>query len=272
MVSAAHQTFAVGGPTTAISTITISDDPSAATIDAANDIRIRIPTGFNMSWDTGDLSATIGGSAVGKVSGTVSYEDGGQTLVVNVTSDFTAGDVVTIADLSFTGFTADSPVDSLELVIRGAGAGVASFDDKTIAIGVPTISSAANQTFIEGDPATVAGTITITDGAVTPTIQKKNEIRIRIPTGFNMTWNPAILSFGVKDLPAIGTQADAPTSEATKGENYQIPRGLTLTDAEKEYISRVMADCDGSVQRAAEILGISRKNLWEKRKKYQLLD
>ena len=43
------------------------------------------------------MTAVIGGSAAGKVSTTVSYEDGGRTLVLDVTSDFAADDQITIA-------------------------------------------------------------------------------------------------------------------------------------------------------------------------------
>ena len=52
---------------------------------------------------------------------------------------------------------------------------------------------------------------------------------------------------------------------------FPIPRGLTLLEAEKEYVLSTMTDCEGNIQRAAELLGISRKNLWEKRKKHGLL-
>jgi len=50
-----------------------------------------------------------------------------------------------------------------------------------------------------------------------------------------------------------------------------LSKGLTLADAEREYIRLTLEATDGDIQRAAEILGISRKNLWEKRKKYGLL-
>ncbi len=53
---------------------------------------------------------------------------------------------------------------------------------------------------------------------------------------------------------------------------FPIPKGLTLAGAEKEYIRHTLAAFDGSIQRAAEALGISRKSLWEKRKKYGLLE
>ncbi len=76
-----------------------------------------------------------------------------------------------------------------------------------------------------------------------------------------------------KDLPDLSSVeiADSPAG-AADAEMYAIPRGVTLADAEKEYIRHTLATCGGSIQRAAEILGISRKNLWEKRKKYGLLD
>jgi uncharacterized repeat protein (TIGR01451 family) len=54
-----------------------------------------------------------------------------------------------------------------------------------------TISSAANQTFIAGDPSTLMSPITITD-KTPPSIKDKNEIRVRIPAGLNMTWDPTI--------------------------------------------------------------------------------
>jgi transcriptional regulator with PAS, ATPase and Fis domain len=49
------------------------------------------------------------------------------------------------------------------------------------------------------------------------------------------------------------------------------PPGSTLEEAEKAHIQRTLAAYDGNIQRAAEALGISRKSLWEKRKKYGLL-
>jgi len=74
-----------------------------------------------------------------------------------------------------------------------------------------------------------------------------------------------------RDLPALGDlQLEARQSGGRK-EHMRIPRGLTLQEAEREYIRHTLEDTSGNIQRAAEILGISRKNLWEKRKKYGLL-
>ncbi|MDP2576696.1 MAG: sigma-54 dependent transcriptional regulator [Candidatus Palauibacterales bacterium] len=72
------------------------------------------------------------------------------------------------------------------------------------------------------------------------------------------------------DLPKLGS-IDLATSTETDGQAFRVSQGLTLAEAEREYIRMTLDAYDGSVQRAAEALGISRKNLWEKRKKHGLL-
>ena len=54
--SAANQFFTVDGLTKGISPITVTDDGTTPAITAANDIRIRIPSSFNMTWDTSNTS------------------------------------------------------------------------------------------------------------------------------------------------------------------------------------------------------------------------
>ena len=192
IVSAANQTFSVGDAAVNMSTITITDNATSPSITAANDIRVRIPAGFNMTWNTALTTATIGGAAAAKVSTTVSYEDAGQTLVLNVTSDFAASDQITVSGLQFNNFTAASAATNLQLVVSGAGGGTADPDTRTIQIyPALTISSAANQTFVVGSAATAMSAITVTEDG-SPSITSTNDIRIRIPTGFNMTWNTAL--------------------------------------------------------------------------------
>jgi DNA-binding NtrC family response regulator len=48
------------------------------------------------------------------------------------------------------------------------------------------------------------------------------------------------------------------------------PLALVMAQFEKEYIERTLHSVDGERTRAAELLGISRKNLWEKMVKYGL--
>jgi two-component system response regulator AtoC len=52
---------------------------------------------------------------------------------------------------------------------------------------------------------------------------------------------------------------------------YPLPSGLSLAEVEKEYIKHTLDAFDGNIQRAAESLGISRKSLWERRKRHGLL-
>ena len=132
--SAANQSFVVGNASTTAGTITIIDETPNATITDAADIRIRIPAGFNMIWDSTVTSVTIGGGALAKVSGTLlSYEDGYTTAVINVTTDFAASDTITVAGLKFENFTAASTADNLELEVNNDGQ-VSATDDKTITI------------------------------------------------------------------------------------------------------------------------------------------
>ena len=73
------------------------------------------------------------------------------------------------------------------------------------------------------------------------------------------------------DLPALG-RLDGAARADPRPDKFELPRRLSLADAEREYIRHTLEDTGGNIQRAAEILGISRKNLWEKRKKYGLLE
>src|SRR5437764_1488958 len=162
IASPANQTFGVGQPPTAMSPITVKD-AATPTIKAAKDIRIRIPSTFNMTWNTALTTATITGSGAGKAATAVTYEDAGHTLVLNVTTDFTGGDQIKVSGLQYTSFTAPSATDNLELVIFGPGSGTTGIDAKTVQIVAPTMASAANQLFFVGQAATAMSPLTITD-------------------------------------------------------------------------------------------------------------
>jgi MSHA biogenesis protein MshQ len=138
--SATNQGFIVGDPPTVAATITITDASVAPTITAMNDIRIRIPAGFNMTWDTSVTTVTVGGGAAARVNATLlPYEDGSKTVVLDVTTGFAAGDQITIGGLQFAGFTAPSPADNLELEVNNDGV-VSATDDKTITITVTLVA------------------------------------------------------------------------------------------------------------------------------------
>ncbi len=65
-----------------------------------------------------------------------------------------------------------------------------------------TISSAANQTFVVGDPSTGISPITIT-ATSGGQIKQNTDIRVRIPAGLNMTWDPTITTATITGSAAI---------------------------------------------------------------------
>src|SRR5690348_16640673 len=71
-------------------------------------------------------------------------------------------------------------------------------------------------------------------------------------------------------LPPL-TGASEPSGNGHGPNGYAMPSGLSLAEVEKEYIKHTVEAFDGNIQRAAESLGISRKSLWERRKRHGLL-
>jgi hypothetical protein len=86
--STENQTFRVNDPAADISVITIRDAEDTPTITATSDIRIQIPAGFNMVWDSSDPNAVISGPAASKVSAAVTFEGTDAVLVLDVTNNF----------------------------------------------------------------------------------------------------------------------------------------------------------------------------------------
>ena len=71
-------------------------------------------------------------------------------------------------------------------------------------------------------------------------------------------------------LPTL-TAVEGPSPNGHSPNGVGIGRGLSLAEVEKEYIRQTIEHLDGDIQRAAESLGISRKSLWERRKRHGLL-
>ena len=65
---------------------------------------------------------------------------------------------------------------------------------------------------------------------------------------------------------------DLPTAivEAKSEGSVQVKIGSTLAEAEKELIQATLHNNNGNKSRAAKVLGIGRKTLYEKLKDYQL--
>jgi hypothetical protein len=128
-----NQVFQVGQASTLISPITITE-PGDPTITAANNLRIRIADGVDMVWDT-SASPSYGGTYSGSVTST-SYEDNDRVVVIDVDTDFAAGETLIINNLAFKTFSsANSPISGLQVFLDGPADTVAdSWDVKTIAI------------------------------------------------------------------------------------------------------------------------------------------
>ncbi|HMB71697.1 MAG TPA: FlgD immunoglobulin-like domain containing protein [bacterium] len=178
--SNADQYFFVGGSSQFMIAATVADDATTPQITAANDIRIRIPAGFNMTWDPADDTAAILGSASAKVSNTVSFEDADQTLVLDVTTDFAAGESIIITGLLFHSFTATSPFDSLELEIGNDDIVTAEDDKRITVINENANRSSAIQLTPDGSEVWVVnpdhGTVSVIDTG-------SNTLQAEIPVG-----------------------------------------------------------------------------------------
>lgn len=134
--SSANQVFSVGIPATAIEMITVTEG-SAAIITSTDDLRIVIAsTTVPMLWDSTDTIATFGGTASGKVAEEVLYEGADSILVIQVTSDFSGGDTLTISDLAYTDFSGTTtPATALSIRTDGsADTDDEDTDDKTVGI------------------------------------------------------------------------------------------------------------------------------------------
>jgi DNA-binding NtrC family response regulator len=63
----------------------------------------------------------------------------------------------------------------------------------------------------------------------------------------------------------------APAAAAPVVDGLIIPNGLTLDEVEARYIDQTLTRLGGNVTAAAEQLGVSRKVLWQRRKRHGLL-
>jgi outer membrane protein assembly factor BamB len=207
--SANNQSFTVGGPTLPAAVITITEDPTTPFITAANDLRIRIPAGFPMKFDSAQTTLFIGGPAASKVATSVTYEDLDRTVVLDVLTDFGVNDWLTVDFLRFWSFTAPAPADSLELEVGNDGV-VCATDDKTLTIVPdvsPVLSSEDHQVFVQFQPPAAALPFTVSEGT-SPAMGPGAQIRIRIPPSLNMVWDPgAVLSFGGPAATKLGLPA-----------------------------------------------------------------
>jgi hypothetical protein len=201
IVSAVDQAFTVNDPSTPAWIITVMDANGVATIKAAKGVAIKIPTGFPMqfvptvqklsdglSFGVGAGTGTVGPDGSGNF---VNYSNNNQTALINVTADFSINQTLTINGLVFQSFTNSAAPDHLQLSVDPLSPSVVP-DTHSIAVGRPVISVFSSQILGAGDPSTGINTVTVTEDPVVPRVQAANGIRIHIPPGLNMVWDPSV--------------------------------------------------------------------------------
>ena len=60
-------------------------------------------------------------------------------------------------------------------------------------------------------------------------------------------------------------------TEPSDRDSLAVPRGITLEEVERRYLEDALAGHDGDLTSLAGDLGISRKTLWEKRRRFLIL-
>jgi len=129
--SDADQGFVRGYAAAAISPITITDATNTPVISNGVPIAVSIPEDLVMTWDETCLTPTLSGSAAGKV-GLISYTNLNKRLLIEVTTNFDAGDTLVVSNLAFENYL-DVGSSHLELDYDNDGVPDAQ-DDKTITI------------------------------------------------------------------------------------------------------------------------------------------
>lgn len=248
LTSATSQTFVIDDAATSIASTTISDSPSTARFTAANDIRVRIPAGLNLEWDASTTVATLGGSAASKASTTVSYENSNKTLVINVITNFAAGDTIEFSGLKYRNFTAasasssrtlradgasdttDDSTDNRTLTIRGkldaANHDVSQEDNKFIDVGsvadAELFAFKLTRTGEDMNMATITIDITATAGIASGEVTDVNLIADLDADGVIDAGEPSVATGSVSISGNSGTITFSTTWTATATRNYIV--------------------------------------------------
>lgn len=204
MTSTTNQAFTVNDPSTAINNILLTDAASPS-FQQGNTLQVVIPGSLNLEWDQAFIPAATPGAGTGTV-GARSFPDA-KTLNIPITFDFSGNQTLTISGARFTNFMSASAPLGLQLRVN-IGGPIAATDNRSKAIGAPTIASnALSQVFGTGDASTLASPIVITDDGTTPRIRNGFDIRVRIPAAFNMEWDTTVtptLTLGGPGAGAVG--------------------------------------------------------------------
>lgn len=254
MSSGTNQEFTLNDPSTLANTIVITDHPVSPSLEAGNTIELIIPGGLNMVFDTGFVPTAIPSAGTQipppPVVGTPTFFNN-RTLRIPIGQTFDAGQTLTISGARFTSFLGSSGPLGLQLRVS-IGGPVAATDNRTKAIGAPTIASAANQSFGVSDAVTPAQNILITEDGTTRRLLNGTTIRIRIPATFNMVYDtgaPVIATPGPATIPTpplegtVGPPSffDNKTLEIPITRDFHPGQTLLITGARFQTFSGISA-------------------------------
>lgn len=257
IASAAAQKFAQNQAAVAISAITITEDAVSPVLNSTDDIRITIPSGSNFIWDSADttLILTDGNGTpladTGKVTSctaspctvtlsATNFENSGRTLFIPLAGAFAAADAFVISGINYKTFSARSAgTDNLDLDVAPAST-VVNVDTAAISVSTPTILSSAAQQFTTGmNTQPLDWTITVTEDASVVIINATDNLRIKIPSTFNMNFDPSDTSItaGGTGVVAVGVSAAgiacgaAPCTVTLVASDYKQADGTTACTA-----------------------------------------
>jgi len=176
-----------------------------------NGIIITIPDSLDMEWDYQNTLDSLNEKI--KVIDSLNKK----SVYLGIKEDFKPSESIYVYGLAAKNFY-NSSRGRLQFSLNN-GNSTNIVDNKTIFIGVNSISSFADQIFIEGgkEPET-ALPIRISDDDNNPILRKGKEIRVMIPDTLNMT-------FDTLAIPAIS----GPASEKIEFVNYETKKSLLLT-------------------------------------------
>lgn len=118
--SSTDQTFAWSEANPDLAMLTIGITGPVGTITNGGTMRVTVPSAWACRFDTG-VNVTYGGNADGKVD-PATFSNGGRTLNIPVTTDFTDGDTLTISGLKLVDLAlCRAGVQRLELDFTGDG-------------------------------------------------------------------------------------------------------------------------------------------------------
>lgn len=181
--------------TSTINTITFTDDGTTATGTDTYNLRIYVTSTINAVWDESVTAPTFGGTASAKVAASVTYPDN-RTMLVDITSNFSTGDTLTIAGVKLAGRSASSTVAALEFSTAGGYATSSASYNVTVDPATLTSTNVEPGSLTASTSTTATVSFTLPGGVNFPATGK---VQVLFPTGYDLT------GVGAPDASCSGT-------------------------------------------------------------------